>query len=463
MQTTLEETDPHTVRLQVEVPPEEFRRDLDRAYRHVAGEVKIPGFRKGKAPKPVIDRVVGRDHVVEHFLKEALPTYYVNALREHDLDPVTDPEIDLDELDEAKPLRFTATVVVRPHPTLDPDQYKGVRVSAPSAEPTEKEIDEYIDRLRERFAELESVGRGARTGDYVLADVRATIHEQEIPEATRVGMLTELGSGELVPELDRELEGKRAGEIVKFNAVLPAQFGDRAGTEVTFQALVKDVKAKRLPAADDDFAKTASEFDTISEMREDLRPKLREVKEVEVGHLVRDLVLAKVVEGIDVDLPERMVDLETESRVKSSQERLERVGVSLQQALAAENMDELQFRADTRAHAIRAIKADLVLEAVARQEGIELSPDDVDREIEATGARLGRDPKEVRRILERTGQMPSLAGDIIRSKALDFLVESADVISEDSSPASSDRPEEEEAEEPNQPASEPVQSQGDQG
>jgi len=462
MPTTLEQTDPHTVRLQVEVPPEEYGPDLDRAYRHVAGEVKIPGFRKGKAPKPVIDRAVGRDHVIEHFLKEALPAYYVGALREHDVDPVTDPEIDLDDFEDGKPLRFSAVVTVRPRLTLEPEQYKGVRVEAPSPEPSEKEIDDYIDRLRERFAELDTVARPARTGDYVLADVRATVHEQEVPEATRVGMLTEVGSGELVPELDKELEGKRAGEIVKFNAVLPEQFDERAGTEVTFQALVKDVKAKKLPSADDDFAKTASEFDTLAELREDLRPKLREVKAAEVDHVVRDLVLAKVVDGIEIDLPERMVDLETESRVKSSQERLERLGITLQQALEAENMDELQFRADTRSHAIRAIKADLVLEAVARQEGVELKEEDLDREVSATAARLGRDPKDVRRILERTGQMPSLAGDIIRSKALDFLVESADVISEDSSPAPSDRPEEEEAEEPDEPASEPAQSQGDQ-
>jgi trigger factor len=458
----MEETGRHTVRLQVEVPPEEFKRDLDRAYRDVAGEVKIPGFRKGKAPRPVIDNAVGRDHVLEHFVRESLPTYYVNALREHDLSPVADPEIDLDDVEEGKPLRFTATVVVRPRLTLEPDQYKGVHVTAPSPEVTDRDVDEYVERLRDRFAELDSVTRPATTGDYVLADVRATVHDREIPEATRIGFLSEVGSEELVPELDKEFAGKRAGEIVKVNAVLPESFGDPAGQEVTFTALVKDVKAKKLPAVDDEFAKTASEFDTLDELRADLRTKLGELKGAEVQHVVRDLVLAKVVDGAEVDLPDKMVDEETEDRVRRSVQRLEQAGVTLEQALEAEGFDELRFRADTRAHATRALKADLVLEAVARQEDIEVTPEDLDREIAATARQLGRDPKEVARLLERSGQIASLAGDIIRSKALDFLVESADVTSEDSSPESGDeREQQEEAEEP-AAAHEPTQSQGEQ-
>jgi trigger factor len=385
MQTTMEETGRHTVRLQVEVPPEEFKRDLDRAYRDVAGEVKIPGFRKGKAPRPVIDNAVGRDHVLEHFVRESLPTYYVNALREHDLSPVADPEIDLDDVEEGKPLRFTATVVVRPRLTLEPDQYKGVHVTAPSPEVTDRDVDEYVERLRDRFAELDSVTRPATTGDYVLADVRATVHDREIPEATRIGFLSEVGSEELVPELDKEFAGKRAGEIVKVNAVLPESFGDPAGQEVTFTALVKDVKAKKLPAVDDEFAKTASEFDTLDELRADLRTKLGELKGAEVQHVVRDLVLAKVVDGAEVDLPDKMVDEETEDRVRRSVQRLEQAGVTLEQALEAEGFDELRFRADTRAHATRALKADLVLEAVARQEDIEVTPEDLDREIAVPG------------------------------------------------------------------------------
>ena len=430
MQITVEETDKHVVRLTVEVPPEEFERDLDRAYRKVAGQVKIPGFRKGKVPKKIIDARVGREHVLEEFIKDSLPAYYVRALHEQELAPIADPEIDLDRLEDGQPLRFTATVEVRPRLTLAAEQYKGLQVEAPSTEPRELEIDEYVDHLRERFAELEVVSRPAQKGDYVLADVRASVHGQEVPEASRIGFLTEVGSEEILPELDRELEGKRKGDILKFNATLPERFGEKGGTEVTFQVLVKEVKSKKLPAADDEFARTASEFDTLEELREDVRSKLRALKEAESHATVRDLLLNKVIDEVEAELPERMVDEETDRRVESANERAEQAGTTLEAVLESQGWDELRFRSDARAHAVRGLKADLVLEAVARQEGIQVTAEDLDREIRALAEATGRDPKEVRRILERSRQVTSLAGDIIRSKALDLLVESAEVMRE---------------------------------
>ena len=433
MQTTLEETARHTVKISVEVPPEEFNKDLDRAYRHVAGEVKIPGFRKGKAPRQVIDSMVGRDHVVEHFLRESVPSYYAKAVREHDLAPIADPEIDLAELEDGQPLRFTATIEVRPRLTLAPEQYKGVKLEAPSTEPTELEVDEYIDHLRERFAEAEVIARPARKGDLVLADVRAHVHDREIPEATKLDFFTEVGSQELVPELDAELEGKRKGDILKFNATLGERSGDLAGTEVSFQVLVKEVKAKVLPAADDEFAKTASEFDTLEELREDIRTKLRALKETESRAAVRDMVLERVLDSVDVDLPERLVDDETSRRITNAEERATRAGITLQDALASQGWDELRFRSDARSHAVRALKGDLVLEAVARQEELEVTEEDLQSEIRSLAEASGRDVREVQRILERSGQVRSLAGDIIRTKALDLLVESADVASEEAS------------------------------
>ena len=431
MQTTVEETAKHTVRLEVEVPPEEFAKDLDRTYRKVAGEIKVPGFRKGHVPKQIIDARVGREVVFHEFVEQFLPSYYVRALREHDLAPIADPEFDLGEheIQAGKPFRFTATVEVRPRLTLSPEDYTGITVDPPDPEPSEREIDEYVDHLRERFAELDVVTRPARPGDFVLADVRATVHGEEVPEATRLGYLEEVGSGALVPELDTELEGKRKGEILKFNAVLPEGFGARAGQEVTFQVLLKEVKAKKLPQADDEFARTASEFDSIQELRDDVRTRLRALKEVEARATIRDDVLRKLLDRVDVDLPERLVDEETEGRIESAKQRIERQGGSLEEALAAQGWDELRFRSDARAHAIRALKGDTVLEAVARTEDLEVTKEDLDGEIAALARASDRDPKEVRKILERTGQVTSLAGDIIRSKALDLLVERADVVS----------------------------------
>jgi trigger factor len=427
MQTTIEETDKHVVRLQVEVTPEEFAPDLDRTYRKLAQEVRIPGFRKGKVPRQIIDARVGRDHVMHEFVDEFLPTYYVRALREHDLAPIADPEIDLDPLEAGQSLKFTATVEVRPRLTLEPEQYKGVRVEAPDPEPRELEIDEYIDHLRERFAELEVVERPAQKGDYVLADVRASVHGKEVPEASRIGFLTEVGSEELVPELDRELEGKRKGEILKFNATLPESLGELAGQEVTFTVLLKEVKSKRLPTPDDEFAKTASEFDTLNDLREDVRTKLRAFKETESKATIRDLVLREVIDSVDVDLPERLVDEETEHRIESAKERAERAGTTLEALLESQGWDELRFRSDARSHAERSLKAELVMEAVARQEGITATREELEAEIRALAETTGKDAREITRILERSGQVGSLAGDIIRTKALDLLVEGADV------------------------------------
>ncbi len=430
MQTTLEETDKHKVKLTVEVAPEEFGKDLDRAYRKIANQVRVPGFRKGKVPKKIIDAQVGREAVLEEFLSDSVPVYYRDAVREHDLAPITDPDISLDQVEEGKPLVFTATMEVRPRLALE--DYTGIKAERPSTDVSDAEIDELVNRYRDRFAELEVVGRPAGKGDYVVADFRATVHDQEVPEATRPDYLYEVGSGEFADKVDEELEGKRAGEIIKANVTLPddPRYGDRAGAEVTFQILVKEVKGKKLPPADDDFAKTASEFDTLEEFRADLRDKLHQTKEREAEGIVRDRVLEDLVGRVDVDLPDTLVDEETEHRVVHTRERAERAGMTLEQVLETQGWDELRFRSDARTHAIRAIKADLVLEAVARQEQMEVTAEELGREINALAAAMQRDPKELATQLDSSGQIVSLAGDIIRTKALDYLVEHAEFTSE---------------------------------
>jgi trigger factor len=430
MQTTLEEVDKHKVKLTVAVPPDEVRPVLDLAYRHIAGRVSVPGFRKGKVPRKIIDAQVGRDTVLQEFLEHALRDFYLGAVREHELAPIADP--DFDDLDvgdiEGTGFRFTATVEVRPRLSFEEADYKGIRIDRPSSDVTEADVDEQLERLRDRFAELEPVGRPSRRGDYVVADIRAYVHDQEVAEASGQGVLYEVGSGQLVPELDQEIEGKRKGEILKFNAKLPETFGERAGQEVTFQILLKEVKAKVLPALDDDFARTASEFDSLDDLRADVKEKLGKLKEGSAQAALRDRALEALIDKVDVELPERLVDSETESRVQSARERADSQGVSLDQILEASGVDELQFRSDARAHALRAIKADLALEAVARAEGIQVSDEEVDAAVHEIAVQLQREPKDVRRSLERTGQITSLAGDIIRDKALNLVVERAEVV-----------------------------------
>jgi trigger factor len=430
MQTTLEEVAKHRVRLRIEVDPAEAKPIMDMAYRHVAGSVNIPGFRKGKVPRKVVDAQIGRGAVLKEFLEHGLEEFYLRALREHQLAPIADPEfddVDVGDVENAG-FRFSATVDVRPRLVFEESDYKGVRVERPPAEVYEREVDEQLERLRERFTELEVIGHPARRGDYVMADIRAYIHEQEVPEASGQDVLYEVGSQALVPELDAELEGKRKGDILKLNARLPERFGDRAGQEVSLQVLVKEVKAKKLPPLDDDFARTSSEFDSLEELREDIRTKLAGLKEAAVDAAIRDRALEALTARVDAEVPDRLVDRETESRVRRATERAERQGTTLEAVLQASDVDELQFRSDARAHAIRAIRADLALEAVARAEGIQVTKEDLDRVIGELAKELGRDVRQVRRSLESSGQITSLASDIIRGRALDLVVEHAEVV-----------------------------------
>lgn len=440
MQTSIEETDKHKVKLSIEVPTDEYSKDVDRAYRAIANSVRIPGFRKGKAPRQIIDTQIGREAVIEQFVRDSLYTYYMEAVREHDLAPIDDPDISLDDVDFDKPLQFTAEVEVRPRLTLE--TYKGLKVERPPTDVTDDEIADYLERLRERFAELETVERGGTDGDYAVIDIHGSVGDEEVAEATQADFLYEIGTGLLEPKLDEEIRGKSSGDIIKFDAVLPEGFGERSGEELSFSVLVKEVKAKKLPDIDDEFAKTASEFDTLDELKADLREKIGESKEREADGIVRERALTALVDLVDVDLPPRLVEEETERRMASATQRYSQLGVSLEDALEAQGWDEERFRSDAEEHALRAIKADLALESVSRQEEIEVTPEELATEIGALSQAMGRDPKSTAKALNESGQVTSLAADIIRSKALDIVVENAEVVEGSAELADEDQGEE---------------------
>jgi trigger factor len=431
MQTSVETTAPHTVRLTVEVPADEFGKDLDRTYRAVANQIKIPGFRKGKIPKQIIDTQIGRDAVLEEFVSSSVPTYFRRAVSEEDLAPIAEPDVEVEQLEPGKPFIFSATVEVRPRLTFDESDYTGIVVTKPPVEVTDADVDEWIERLRERFAELEPVGRPAQQDDFVTIDLTVTRGSDKVEQASREDYLYRVGSAEVGDKLDVELVGTRPGAILKTSDVLPEHFGeDLAGAQVQISALVKDVKARALPDVDDAFAKTASEFDTVEQLREDLRERLTDVKEREATAEVRDLVLQALIDTVDVDLPDTLIEEETDHRIHHARDRAERMGIGLEKMLELQGWDEDRLREDSRDHAIRAIKSDLVLEAIARSASLEVTAEEIGAEIAILAQAYDRDPKAVAKDLERTGQVVTLAGDIIRSKALDLLVERADIETE---------------------------------
>jgi trigger factor len=448
METTVETTEPHTVKLTIEVPEDEFGKDLDRTYRAIANQIKIPGFRKGKVPKQIIDTQIGQDAIFEEFVNSSVPAYFRQAVADEDLAPIADPDIDVQQLEPGKPFVFSATVEVRPRLSFEESDYTGIKVTKPTVEVTEQEIDDWIERLRERFSELEPVGRPVQQGDFVTVDLTVIKGGQKVEQASREDYLYFVGSGEVGEKLDVELVGAKPGAILKVSDALPERFGEElGGAAVEITVLVKDVKARRLPEVDDEFAKTASEFDTIQQLRDDLRERLTEVKEREAGAALRDLVLEAMIDKVDVDLPQSLIDEETDHRIHHARDRAERMGVGLEKMLELQGWDEARLREDSREHAIRAIKSDLVLEGIARNASLEVTAEEIGAEIAVLAQAYGREPKAVAKDLERSGQVVTLAGDIIRTKALDLLVERADVDTEQPEDAAPEDAKPEEAKE----------------
>jgi trigger factor len=432
MLTTVERTEEHTVKLTIEVDAAQFEKDLDRTYRSIAREIKIPGFRPGKAPKPIIDAQIGRETVLEEFVSATVPTYFRSAVTDEDLAPIGSPDVDVEQLEPGKPFIFTATVEVRPRLEFGEDDYKGVAATRPSTQVDPSEVDSWVTRLQRQFGELEPVQRAVVEGDYVTANVTVTRAGSPVDALTREDYLYNVGSQELGEGFDAKLPGTKPGDILEFESELPARFGEEVGggETVSFTVLVKDVKALKLPTADDEFAKTASEFDTLDELRADLQEKIHEAKEREVIGVIRDRVLQAVVDTVEVDLPESLIEEETAHRVRHAEENAARYGMTLEQMLELQGWDRDRLQADSRDHAVRAIKADLVLEAVARAAQLEVTAEEIGAEVGALAQTYQRDPRELAKQLDRSGQIVTLAGDIIRTKALDILVDHADITEE---------------------------------
>jgi trigger factor len=432
MKTTVSEESPTKVRLTIEAGPDDMKTAVEHAYKALAKETKIPGFRPGKAPRAILEARLGRDTIREAIIKEAVPHLYVDAVNEGGFSPITNPEIDVKDFDEATGITFDALFEVRPRIELPP--LEGMIVQRPTAAATDAEVEEQLRRLVERFATLETVPRNGRRGDYAIIDIRGYWNEEEISSATATDMLYEIGSGGIVPELDSEIEGRRSGEILKFNAVLPPQFGEAwGGREVSFQVLVKEIRQKVLPSLDDDFAKTASEFDTLDELRADLRDKISKIKAAASDAEVKNRALEQIVEQTALLPPEAMVSDELAYRLRRFMEGLQSAGVTLDQYMQQTEATEEQIESDMRRQAERSIAAQLVLDEIGRANEITVSDEDIESELAKHTAETGKTPADLRKQLASSGRLGVLAGDIIRRKALDLIVEKADIRDEDAS------------------------------
>jgi trigger factor len=427
MKAVVEPLEGNKVKLSVEVDEQEFEKALDATFRRIAREVRVPGFRPGKAPRRLLEVRMGTEAARQEALRDALPDYYARALKENDVDAIAPPDIDITGGQESGPVSFDAVVQVRPQ--LHLAGYQGLQVTVPSPEITDAEIDAQVDRLRNNFGELLPVGRAARTGDHLTIDIQGTRDGAPLAAMSTDDFLYELGSGTVLPELDARLDGAKVGDILSFEAEVPGSDGP-----VNLRVLVKDIKEKMLPEATDEWASEASEFDTVAELRGDLAKRIGLVKRVQSQLALRNGTLAALIQLVADDAPEPLVESELERRVHDLHHRLEAQGATIPQYLQATGQTEEGLLAELREGAEESVKADLALRAVAEAEGIEATDDDVDVEVARLAERTGQKPDLLRRQLERTEQMPAVLSDVRKSKALEWLVDQVVVVDEEGHP-----------------------------
>ncbi len=420
----MEEVEKNRVRVKVEVPAEEISRAVDGAFRAIAREVFIPGFRKGKVPRRVLQARLGMEPVYDEVKQSKLPEYYAEALKQLDLEPIDEPEIDVDEIEieDGKPLAFEAVVEVKHRVELD--NYKGVEVERPEEEVTDEEVERVLDGMRERFAQLEvASGKTLAEGDYALIDFNGTVNGVEFEGGSARDFMLEIGSENIWPEFNQELAGKRKGDILDIRVKMPEQFPEQelAGKIASFKVIVKEVKIKKLPEANDDFAREASRFDTIAELREDIRSRLAETKRLQARESVRRQALEKLAEGLVVDIPEKMVEDYVHQRRHELEARLASRGIALDSYLKAVDYTEQRMEEEFQEEARRLILNELVLDAVIRAEGIEVSDEELEQEIARRAEMFAVKPEEFRRVVKERGDLEELRENLRREKALDLL------------------------------------------
>jgi len=422
VKSAVESLEDNKVKVSVEVDETEFDKAMDAAFRRIAREVRIPGFRPGKAPRRILEARIGSSAAREEALREALPEYYAQAVRENDVDVIAPPEIDITAGREEGPVAFDAVVEVRPKVSVP--GYGGLRVEVPNPRPTDEEIDAQIERMRAQFAELELVDRPAIDTDQVTIDVVGSRDGEALPGLDATDYLYEVGSASIVAELDDHLRGAKVGDILQFSARHP----DPDEEPIDFRVLVKQVQQRVLPDLDDEWANEASEFETLDALRGDLVRRLTLIRAMQSQMALRERAATALGELVDDEVPEALVEDEMRTRLQDLGLRLQAQGISIEQYLAATGRSQPEFVEELRANAREAAKVDLALRAVADAEVIEATDEEIDAEIERLAERTKQKPNQVRKAIERNGQIPELRSDLRKRKALEWIVEHVEVV-----------------------------------
>lgn len=396
MKSTVETLSPTRVRLTVDVTFDEMSGHLSEAYKKISSQINVPGFRKGKVPPAMIDQRVGRGTVLDEAINLALPDFYSQAAREHQVLVLGRPEVDIKEFVDKEKLSFTVEVNVRPEVAL-PD-FSKITINVDDSEVTEADIDEQVEALRVRFGTLNTVDRPAATGDFVTIDLVARINGEDVEGGTATGMSYEVGSNRMIDGLDEALIGLKAGDVKAFETQLVGmEEGQKGDVEVTVQA----VKERELPPLDDAFAALASEFDTLAELRADFRERLGRVKKMEQGAQARDRLVEKLLAEIEIPVPEEFVTAEVEDHLQGEG-----------------RMEDTVHRAEVEEQVRSSLKSDFLLDAVVKAESVEVTEIELTEYLVRTSSRYGMAPEQFAQELSKAGQISQLVAEVGRAKAL---------------------------------------------
>ena len=409
MKTAVEKLNPTLAKIEVEVPFAEFKPYLDRTYKNLSGQISVPGFRKGKLPKQLIEQRAGFDYIVEASLNDALNDYYAQALGENELSPLAQPELDVQSQPSTEnreaDLKLTITVTVRPE--IELPNYEGLEVEVDEVEVTAEDEVQALDALRERFGTLKTVERPAADKDFVTIDIAAEIDGEQVDAANDLSY--QIGSGTMLDGIDEALTGLSAGEDATFETKLSG--GEHAGAQAVIKVKLSAVKERELPAADDEFAQLASEFDTIDELKEDIKKQVAEAKVAEQGTQARDKVLAKLVELVEIPVPEKVIEDQLEQHFNNPN--------------AEAGHDTEEHRAEVRENTETAFKNEMVLDAVADKEEVTVDQAEMINYIITMSSQYGMDPNQFAQMLDGSGQAGALVGEVRRSKALAAVLKTA--------------------------------------
>jgi trigger factor len=422
VKSAVETLNPTRVKLTVEVPFEELKPSLDAAYKKIAQQISVPGFRKGKVPAMIIDQRVGRDAVIGEAVNDALPQLYFQALQDNNIVPLSQPELEVDDLpQEGEDLKFVAELDTRPEISL-PD-YDGIEVEVDDVSLSDDDVDEQMEHLRERFGSLVPVERAAADGDFVTIDLSAAKDGEAIDEAQATGMSYQIGRGTMLEGLDEALAGMDVGDEKTFESTLVG--GEFKDQRVDVTVKVTAVKEQELPELDDDFAQQASEFDTIEELEADVRDRLTRGARLQQASAARDAVLAKLLTMVEIPLPESAVAEELQSRRDSIGQQLAFAGMTEADYLESEGQSEDEFAADLDTRVRDAMAAQFILDEVATAEALGVDENELTQHLLRRAQQSGQSPDEYIKHIMEHNHVPEMVAEVRRGKALEHIVETA--------------------------------------